>query len=63
MINPLLNRLFYSTIKPICRLCKHKLETTHHLLTECEPLNGLQRDILGEKLIMPDLKWPIKHIL
>ena len=35
----------------------------HHLLTECEALNMLQRDILGDKLILPDSSWAIKRIM
>ena len=51
------------TIDPRCRLCTMENETLHHLLTDCEATNQLQREILEDKIITSDHTWSIKRIL
>ena len=42
--------------------CQQANETLHHLMTDCEATNMLQRDIMKNLIPLPDMTWSVKDI-
>ena len=49
-------------IDPTYRLCLQGNETLHHLMTDCEATTSLQKEIMKNKIPLPDMTWSVKDM-
>ena len=49
-------------ISKVCRFCEQEEETFYHLLTECEPLTLIHKNIYLDKAHPTDNSWSISKL-